>query len=439
MLHALSFDRVEQLLGTTPGRWQVAVVLACFAVAFAVDRLVTRGPGVQRDAATGLQVGVVRGVFPITALLLLLAARAVFRKHGDTIFFDVAIPLAIALAGIRVLVYTLRRVFAQSAWVARSERAIGFTIWGALVLYYLGVGSEIVAWLESVQIPIGRNKLSLASMLEGLIVVVITLSVALWFAGFLERRLMRTEFNPNVRAVTSKLLRAFLVFIAVLFALQAVGFDLTLLSVFGGALGVGIGLGLQRLAANYIAGFAILLDKSVQLGDVITVDNRFGRVTEVTSRYVVLSGLDGVKSIVPNETLIANTVLNHSHNRTTVRVPIVVQVDYKSDVERALAILVEATADEPRVLRQPGFEPAAFLSSLGESGLTLELGVWIDDPENGQLALRSAILRRVLAAYAEAGIRIPYPRREIQVVGREPDGAGLGGETSGNATGSTNR
>lgn len=423
MLNAISFERLETLLGTTHGRVQVAVVLACFAIAWLVDRRVTRGfaPGAE---ATHLRGGVVRGVFPITALLLLVLARPAFRKHDDTLFFDFAIPLAIALAGIRVAVYTVRRLFPDAAWLASSERAIGFAIWGALVLYFGGIGSELMHWLDSIRIPVGRTQVSLASMIEGLIVVVVTMSVALWLSGFLERRLMQTELNPNLRAVTSKLLRAFLVLIGVLFALQAVGFDLTLLSVFGGALGVGIGLGLQRLAANYIAGFAILLDKSVKLGDVVTVDNRFGKITEVTSRYVVVSGMDGVKAIVPNEALVANTVLNHSQNQGRVRVPVVVQVDYRSDVERALAIMVEATAGEPRILRLPGVEPAAFLTALGDSGLTLELGVWIGDPENGQLGLRSAILRRILAAFADEGIRIPYPRREIQIVGGEVAGGG---------------
>jgi len=427
VLTSISVERIELLLGTTQGRVQVATVLACFAVAWLVDRRVSAAA--REDDASELRGGVVRGVFPITALMLLLFAKAAFRKHDDTLFFDFAIPLAIALAGIRVVVYVMRRLFPGAEWLATSERAIAFSIWGALVLYFGGVGSEIMSWLASVHIPIGRSQVSLASMVEGLIVVVVTMSVALWFAGFLERRLMRTSINANVRAVTTKVLRALLVFIGVMFALQAIGFDLTLLSVFGGALGVGIGLGLQRLAANYIAGFAILLDKSIKLGDLITVDNRHGTVTEVTSRYVVLRGADGIESIVPNEMLVSTTVLNHTHNGREVRVALPFLVAFDTDVERVLAMLVEVAREEPRVLRTPGMEPAAFLAGFAESGLTLELGVWVRDPEQGTLALRSAIYRKAIERFAVAGIRIPAPPREFPTVGALPQGTASPGLT----------
>jgi small-conductance mechanosensitive channel len=220
--------------------------------------------------------------------------------------------------------------------------------------------------------------------------------------------------------VTTKVLRALLVFIGVMFALQAIGFDLTLLSVFGGALGVGIGLGLQRLAANYIAGFAILLDKSIKLGDLITVDNRHGTVAEVTSRYVVVRGADGIESIVPNEMLVSTTVLNHTHTDREVRIAMPFLVAFDTDVERVLPLLVEIAREEPRVLRHPGVEPAAFLSGFAETGLTLELGVWVRDPENGTLALRSAIYRRAVQRFAATGIRVPAPQREYKVFGAHP-------------------
>jgi small-conductance mechanosensitive channel len=171
--------------------------------------------------------------------------------------------------------------------------------------------------------------------------------------------------------------------------------------VFGGALGVGIGLGLQKLAANYIAGFTILLDKSVQLGDLVTVDNRNGIVTAVTSRYVVVQGLDGVEAIVPNETLVTTTVLKHSSSARRIRVAIPVRITYQSDVERALTLLEDAARAEPRVLRDATLAPQAFVSGLGEFGVDLELGVWIADPEGGQLGLRSSINRRVLRSFAE--------------------------------------
>ena len=216
----------------------------------------------------------------------------------------------------------------------------------------------------------------------------------------------------------AKFLRAVLLVVGVLVALQAIGFDLTLLTVFGGALGVGIGLGLQKLAANYIAGFTILLDRSIRLGDMITVDGRYGVVSRVTSRYVVVKSLDGVEAIVPNETLITTTVLNHSYTAPEVRIGITIQVAYDSDIDLALKLMEEAARAEPRVLTAPN-PPTGFLASFADSGINLELGLWLRDPEKGQLNLRSALNRRIYELFRANGISIPYPRRDVRLI-REP-------------------
>jgi small-conductance mechanosensitive channel len=209
-------------------------------------------------------------------------------------------------------------------------------------------------------------------------------------------------------------------------ALQTVGFDLTLLTVFGGALGVGIGLGLQKLASNYIAGFTILLDRSIRIGDMITVDNRTGVVSKATSRYVVVRSADGVEAIVPNETLVTTTVLNHSYTSHEIRLAVQVQVAYDSDVDKALALLVEIALREPRVLRGP-LAPQSFLVGFADSGITLELGVWINDPQAGQLNLRSALNRAMLREFAANGIAIPFPQREVRIVG---DKSSVGDDSS---------
>jgi small-conductance mechanosensitive channel len=218
-----------------------------------------------------------------------------------------------------------------------------------------------------------------------------------------------------VRAVVSKALRAILLVVGVLFALQAAGIDLTLLTVFSGALGVGIGLGLQKLASNYIAGFTILLDRSIRLGDMITVGNRFGVVAKVTSRYVVVRGFDGIDAVVPNETLVTTTVLNHSYRNREIRLAVPVQVSCDSDVELALRLMEEAAHAEARVLKAPN-GPLAFLVGFAESGINLELGVSIGDPENGQGNVRSALNRAILRAFRANGIRMPIPQREVRIV-----------------------
>jgi small-conductance mechanosensitive channel len=236
----------------------------------------------------------------------------------------------------------------------------------------------------------------------------------LWVSGLIEQRLTRTtHLDANLRAVLAKSIKAVLIVIGVLIALEQIGFDLTLLTVFGGALGVGIGLGLQKLASNYIAGFTILLDRSIRLGDLITVDNKTGVVARVTARYVVVRGGDGLEAIVPNETLVTTTVLNHSYTSTEIRIAIQVQVSYDSDVDKALALLLDVAAREPQVLREER-PPAALVLALNDNGVALELGVWISDPHI-QGGLRSSLYRGVLRAFAENGIRIPAARHDVRI------------------------
>jgi small-conductance mechanosensitive channel len=201
--------------------------------------------------------------------------------------------------------------------------------------------------------------------------------------------------------------------------LPALGIDLTALSVFSGALGVGIGFGLQKIASNYVSGFIILFDRSVKIGDVITVDNRTGQLTQMTARYVVVRSLDGTEAIIPNDTLITSTVVNQSYTERLVAVPVETLVDYASDVELALNIMRDVAKAHPRVRAKP--EPAAFIKSFADNGIHLHLGVWIDDPEKGHGSLCSDLYLSILREFKAREIRIPRPQREVRVVeGRPP-------------------
>jgi small-conductance mechanosensitive channel len=208
--------------------------------------------------------------------------------------------------------------------------------------------------------------------------------------------------------------------IGMLIALSMVGIDLTVLSVFGGALGVGIGLGLQKVASNYIAGFTILLDRSIRVGDMITVDNRFGVVSKVTARYVVVRSLDGVEAIVPNETLVTTTVLNHSYSSREIKVGVPVQISYDSDVDLAARLMKEAALAEPRTLRTATTTPAVLVLGFADNGINLELAVWINDPENGQGNLRSDLNISIWRAFQAHGIKLPYPQREVRILAGGP-------------------
>jgi len=418
MLEPFDTSRFVIALEGPRGWVELGTVFACIGLAWLLDRaLERRASATERSSHGPLHGGFVRIVFPLTALLLLVVDRFAFRHYGSrTIFIDVAIPLLLALAAIRMAVYAMRQLFSSQAWLKTGERAISFSIWGVAALYFTGVLPDLAQELDSIRLPIGKVEVTLLTLSSGILAVILTLIVTLWLSGLIEQRLLQaTSFDTNTKAVLAKFIRAMLLVVGLLVALQSIGFDLTLLAVFGGALAVGVGLGLQKLAANYIAGFTILLDRSIRLGDMITVDGRYGVVSRVTSRYVVLTSLDGVEAIVPNETLITTTVLNHSYSAREVRTSVAVQVANDTDIDLALKLMEEAARAEPRVMTTPN-PPAGFLVNFAESGINLELGFWLRDPENGQLGLKSSINRSIYKAFQVNGISIPYPRRDVRIV-----------------------
>jgi small-conductance mechanosensitive channel len=418
MLASLNLERIQSVFGTAQ-RWvELGVILACFVAAWLVDRRVhLSSHGDSRVAKIGAG-SVNRLIFPLTALVLLVVAHALTKDVYPPVFLPIAIPLVIALALIRLCVYALRNVFGAGNKLPVSERAASFLIWGTLILYYIGVLPEIGDLLQDIEFPLGKSRVSLLDIGRVGVVFVLALMVSLWISGLVEQWLMRMpNIDRNVGVVMAKFFRAVLLIIGVLIALPLLGIDVTVLSVFSGALGVGIGLGLQKLASNYIAGFTILLDRSVRIGDMITVDNRFGIVSKVTSRYVVVRSLDGIEAIVPNETLVVTTVLNHSYSDRGVRVAVPVQIGYDSDLDLVMRLMREVALKEPRVVPVPNAPDVAVLR-FAESGIELELAVWIKDPENGLGNLRSALNLGIWKAFAEHGIKIPYPRREVQLLSR---------------------
>ena len=363
-----------------------------------------------------------RLAFPIASMVLIVAGGLVLRaaglvlRTGDVQILRLALTLLGAMAVIRLVVYVLRRSFPRSSWIGSFERAIALAIWMIVALHVTGLLSDLIEVLEAVHFPVGRQQLSLWDLLVGAVSVVLTLLLAMWVGSVLEARLMTaTSLTANSRVVLSRLSKALLAFVAVLVALSLVGIDLTVLSVFGGALGVGLGLGLQKIASNYVSGFIILLDRSLTIGDMITVDKYYGAVSQINTRYTVIKALDGTETIVPNEMLVSSPVINHSYSDRKVRQAVKVSVAYASDIDRALQILVDAALSEERVLRDP--PPAAFITGFGADGIDLEVGFWIPDPEQGTLSVRSAIARCLLQRFKEGDIEIPFPQRDIRISG----------------------
>ncbi|HEX8989253.1 MAG TPA: mechanosensitive ion channel domain-containing protein [Rhodocyclaceae bacterium] len=399
--------------------WQATALALCLALGWLADRFV-RG-GTAGGDSEGLRAlgrrGLRRLTFPLVSLLAVLVARAVLVHHQHVNLLSVAIPLLISFAVIRIVFFVLRHNFARASWLGSFERSFALLAWAVVALYITGLLAPVIDALESVGFSVGHQNLNLWMILQGVGAVLVALLVALWIGGIVEARLLAAQgLDENLRLVLSRISRTFLIVLAVLIGLPAVGIDLTMLSVFGGALGVGLGFGLQKIAANYISGFIILLDRSLRIGDVISVDAHRGQVTKITTRYTVLRGLTGVEAIVPNEVLVGSVVLNESYTDPKVRIALPVQVGYGTDLERAMAILVDCALAQPRVLRDPA--PGALVVAFADSGINLELGFWIGDPAAGVGSVRSDINLAIWKAFRSEGIEIPFPQREVRLIGQ---------------------
>jgi small-conductance mechanosensitive channel len=395
--------------------WQLLALVACLLLAKLGERLV-RGRQVGSGRAWELgHGGLKRIAFPLLALVLVLVTRQLAQQWMHVGLFSLALPLLASLAIIRVVFYVLRLSLAGAAWLVQFERAFAGLVWAIVALHITGLLPDVIAVLESVSFSTGKQKLTLWHLLQGVAAVLVTVLLALWASGVIEARLnAATALDGNLRVVLARLSKALLILLAVLIGLPMVGIDLTTLSVFGGALGVGLGLGLQRIASNYVSGFIILLDNSIRIGNVITVGNDRGEVTRITTRYTVLRNNAGVEALVPNEQLVASVVQNESYSDRMVRAALSVQVSYDSDLERAMAIMTDAARAQPRVLADPA--PVVLLRDFADSGINLELGFWVSDPEQGVGVLRSDINLAIWREFRQSGIAIPFPQREVRVV-----------------------
>jgi len=349
--------------------------------------------------------------------VLVLLARIVMGQWHHVNLLSLAVPLLASLAAIRAVFFVLRHSF-RGPWLTSFERSFALLAWSVVALHITGLLPDLIDLFEGIGFTVGKQRLNLWLILQGLFTVLVTLLVALWLGSAAEARLLATPgLDSNLRTVLGRLVKAVLIVLAVLVGLPMVGIDLTTLSVFGGALGVGVGLGLQKIAANYISGFIILLDRSIRIGDLIAVGQERGQVTRITTRYTVLKGMTGVEVIVPNEVLVGSVVQNESFSDTRVRLALPVQVAYGSDLEQAMAIMVEAAAAQPRVLVDP--RPKAFVMAFADSGINLELGFWVGDPEEGVQQLRSDINLSIWRGFQVVGIQIPFPQREVRIIDRQ--------------------
>jgi small-conductance mechanosensitive channel len=353
-------------------------------------------------------------LFPLVLLLLAYAAHAGLKSAAVPLFlFRPVLPVLLSLALIRVGVKVLQGAFKQAPLVRLLERWISWLAWLAVVLWLTGLLPMLLDELDAIVWRVGGSRLSALDLLGGAITAGAVLIVSLWISSAIEDRLLRTASGGDLslRKAVSNAVRALLVGIGLLLGLTAAGIDLTALSVLGGAIGVGVGLGLQKLASSYVSGFVMLAERSVRIGDNVRIDGFEGCITDIKARYTIVRALSGRESVVPNDLFISNRIENLSLTDAKVLQTTVVSVAYDSDVDLVMQLLQSAAASQARVLKDPA--PAVHLSNFGADGLELTVNYWIVDPENGQGNLKSAVNLAILRALREHGIEIPFPQRVV--------------------------
>lgn len=393
---------------------EVLALAVCVAVAWGVVVLMRRGLGGRGQRSIWFGSRDVDGVlFPLMLLCLGSGARMVLDSLMTVAVLKVAVPVLVSLVVIRVGVKVLQAAFTQAPWVRLLEQTLSWLAWIAVVLWVSGLLPVILNELDQITWKVGTSTLSVRTLIEGFLTASAVLIVTLWVSSAIETRLLRSAKGGelSLRKAVANATRALLMFVGLMLALSSVGIDLTALSVLGGAVGVGIGFGLQKLAANYISGFVILAERSMRIGDNVKVDGFEGIITQINARYTVVRSPTGRESIVPNELLITSRVENLSLADSNLHQTTVVSVSYDADVQQVMQLLLEATRNQARVLAQP--EPSVALSNFGADGLEFTVGYWVGDIENSRLSVRSDVNLAILAALRAHHIEIPYPQRVV--------------------------
>jgi small-conductance mechanosensitive channel len=381
----------------------------------------------RRLAGTGWRARMLEGAtilapYLIALLLLTLIRWGLARLAVDVATLDIAIRLIAALIAVRAAVFGVRLLVGPESWVRTWETRLTFFIWLGVTFEMMGWFDRIETTLQSFDLLPGTATFTLWDLLKGIVVVTGFVLVTSVIARAIERRVMSIEaLAPSTRIGIAKFTQFFLIGLGILLGIRAAGVDLTALTVLTGAIGLGLGFGLQAITSNFVSGFVLLLDKSIKPGDVIsftghtgTSTENFGWVQELRGRFVVVRDRDGVETLVPNQNLITNSVINWSYSDQRVRLRLPVLISYDDDPELALELLVQAASGHPRILKDPA--PVSRLLAFEDYGMRLEARFWIRDPMNGVNNVRSDVNRIIFKLFRERGIKIPVAQREIRII-----------------------
>jgi len=392
---------------------ELLLFLACITVTWFLVWVVRRATP-QWDLSVLLGRHLLDGVlFPTLLLGLVFITRAVWAKSHAVWIFDFLVPVCFSLAVIRLGVKVLQVTFKSAEWVRPIERSLSWLAWAAVVLWLTGLLPLVLEELDQIKWKIGASHLSVRTLIEGGLTAGLVMLLTLWVSSAIESKLLKSSTGSelSLRKAVSNAVTSLLLFVGLMLSLSAVGIDLTALSVLGGAVGVGIGFGLQKLAANYVSGFVILAERSMRIGDSVKVDGFEGRISDIKARYTVIRSLTGRESIVPNEMLINSRVENLSLADSRILQSTQVTVAYGTDVDEVMQLLMQACEAQNKVLKDP--LPFVTLTNFGADGLEFGAHYWVDEQQAGLLTLKSEINIRILQLLQAKGIEIPYPQRVV--------------------------
>ena len=387
---------------------ELATLAGCAVLAFLLSRLmVRRASGPARAGSVLFGTRLIDGALvPWLFFGLALLAQRVLLPDLPPALFRLALPLLLSLAVIRLSVRVLRAAFPRSPAVRLFEYRLSWAAWIGVVLWITGVLPMVLDELDEVSWKFGASRITLRALLEGGFNAVVVLMLVVWASTAIENKLIRGQTeNLSLRKIASNASRSLLIFVGLMLALSAAGIDLTALSVFGGAIGVGVGLGLQKLASNYISGFVILAERSLSIGDLVKVDNFEGRIVDINTRSTIIRADNGREAIVPNEMLVIQRVENASKADPSVMATTTVALPHGADFAALAPRLLAAVQALPRVLDRPGKRPEVHLSSFLADGLELSVSYWIADAAEGQARLRSEVNLAILRVLQESGYR----------------------------------
>ncbi len=397
---------------------QAAVIalafLAALPVAPGLRRLIERLGKTKRMEKGGIQAARVIAplALPIVWLILQWISVVVASQAG---WPHQLIQITVSLLTAWVVIRFASQFVQDPTW----SKLIAVCAWTIAALNIVDLLDDAIVLLDALALQLGALRVSALTALKGMLSLAILLWIATILSSLLERRINTLpNLTPSVQVLFAKLLKIVLITVAIVAALSIVGLDLTAFAVFSGAVGVGIGFGLQKVVSNLISGVILLMDKSVKPGDVISVGETYGWINTLGARYASVVTRDGTEYLIPNEDIITQQVVNWSYSNNSVRLKIPIGISYKSDVRKAIALCLEAAAEVERVIKEP--KSVCLLKGFGDSSVDLELRIWIDDPQNGVSNVKSLVLLLVWDKFHEHGIEIPFPQRDLHIRSAEP-------------------